>query len=286
MLVSQILVDWLNGQSSLLSCLLEPTIDVNNLFGGIIQWKASMFLCGHLWYVFSYVKVILWYPLVAHICTKDSKANMYRYFLFALTFIGVLITDIQQFYLLPIGEIKPYFIIDNSLFYVLLGHEMSIHKGFIDRKRNMVIKFSGAIFILSNLLRFVLTVNLMKLNSANDYFLHINSINSFISSIALFLFLLCIFEKIKFSEKMKRFILSIASKTFLIYLIHRALYQKLNTLGVRYEIYSWSNGTLLSEVTVMLVYAIVVFVSSLLLATILQKIRVSMKRILDFRQMI
>ena len=80
--------------------------------------------------------------------------------------------------------------------------------------------------------------------------------------------------------------MSIASKTFLMYLIHRALYQKLNTLGIRYEIYSWSNGTLLSEVIVMLIYAIVVFVSSLLLATILQKIRVSMRKLLDFRWMI
>ena len=41
MLVSQILVDWLNGQNDLLSCLLKPTIDVNNLFGELFNGKLQ-----------------------------------------------------------------------------------------------------------------------------------------------------------------------------------------------------------------------------------------------------
>lgn len=266
MLCSQILAPWLYGKATLMQCLVQPHIDYKNLFGNIIQWKASMTLCGHLWYIFSYIKVILWFPLISYVCTQDEKTKIARYFLFLLTIIGVLITDIQQFVTLPIGTIKPFMILDNSLFYVLLGYEISTRKQTIEENKKKIIPIGGVLFFLANIARYYLTKKLYMHNPSNDYFMHINSIDSFISSISLFLVLLCIFSSFNFNDNYKNFILSISSKTFYIYLIHRGLYEKLENIGLKRYIYSWSNRSFLTDICVMVIYAAIVFLISLLFA--------------------
>lgn len=73
MLLSQIFASWIYSQSSIIYCLKNINIDVINLFSNIIKWNAGMILCPHLWYVFEYLKIILWYPLLKYLCVNNEN---------------------------------------------------------------------------------------------------------------------------------------------------------------------------------------------------------------------
>ena len=152
-------------------------------------------------------------------------------------------------FLLPIGEIKPYFIIDNSLLFVLLGYELQLHQPKFLERKNSILLGSFLVFICANSLRFVLAFALLSKNIRNDHFLHIESMCS----------------------------IFLSSKTFMIYLIHRGIYEKLNSLGIRDVFYFKSTDGFLYQIVSMLMYAMVVFSISIIIAWIIEKIVIDIR---------
>lgn len=272
MLISQILSPWLKNEVDIWTCLQHPSVDTINLFSNIFKWKASMTLCGHLWYIFSYLKVILWYPLISSICISNLEARKKRYYLILLSLIATGINDIQQFYTLPIGQISPYYILDNSLFYVILGYEIRENLHSILKYKARFLIGSLITYLCANIARFFLTIRLYQVNPKNDYFMHINSIDSTMSSVALFIFLITLLSDVNFTEKVECCINFISSKTFFIYLIHRGIYEKFNAMGLRTFIYSLSNHTFYAEIFVMLLYAGLIYIISFLMSCIIHSL--------------
>lgn len=274
MVLFQILSPWLmsDGSISILGCICNPYIDFDNLFGGIIQWKASMTLGGHLWYIFSYMKVIMWYPLLSVICKNDDKSTRIRRYLLALSIIAVFINDIQQFYVLPIGKAIPYSILDNSLTYVVLGYELSYYRKELDDCKTKNVICFAIIFIIANLIRFALNYIILIKNINNDYYLHINNIVSFVSSTSLFLSLYILFKQVTFNNLHERIILKLSGCTFGIYLIHRGIYEKLNVIGIRKIIYSIGDN-FFCDILAMIVYAGIVFIISLLICLLFFRVK-------------
>ena len=277
MVYSQIAAPWLTGKETLLHCITSPQFDLKNLFGNIFRWSAGMTLCGHLWYVFSYLKVILWYPLISVICRPDVYNKKIRYYILAISAVAKFITDVQQLYSIPLGNIVPFSIIDNSLWYVLLGYEIYQHKDFLIKNKVWCSIIGFYTFLLANVIRFQLSLSLFDIDLKNDYFLHIESFNNAFSSIGLFVFLICVLnsnyvQKITQRGKVSYLIRFLSTKTFWIYLLHRGIYEKMGTLGLRNRIYSFSNKHFPSEVISMLSYAMLIFLISLLVAAILEKL--------------
>ena len=281
MIVFQIIGPWLMTEKnniSLFECIINPKIDSKNLFGNILQWKSSMTLGGHLWYIFSYIKVILWYPLISLICRNDKHSNYIRRYLLILSVLYVLINDVQQFMTLSIGKIIPFSILDNSLSYVLIGYEISCYKKTLD-----VLKIRFAVyflfsFISLNMIRFIACYILLRSDLSNDYFLHINNLVSYLSSISIFVSLYIIFNQIA-NNTIKSILFFISKYTFGIYLIHRGVYEKLNKIGLRNDIYSSSsNSNIMLKLFCLFVYAAIVFCGSFIICIIWKWLMMKIKK--------
>ena len=111
-----------------------------------------------------------------------------------LSFLNLVLDDVQKFITLPIGEIHLLNMIPTEILYVLLGYELFAHKEKIkNNKKIAIISLIG--FFAINFLRYKIEMQYMVLNYLTDIVGRINfmewrntSINIF-SAIFLFCFL-------------------------------------------------------------------------------------------------
>ena len=147
-----------------------------------------------------------------------------------LSFLNLVLDDVQKFITLPIGEIHLLNMIPTEILYVLLGYELFAHKEKIkNNKKIAIISLIG--FFAINFLRYKIEMQYMVLNYLTDIVGRINfmewrntSINIF-SAIFLFCFLYSFEIK---NEKLSKIILWISNKTFGIYLIHYVILAKID----------------------------------------------------------
>ena len=96
--------------------------------------------------------------------------------------------------------------------------------------------------------------------------MNIRNINSIVSFLGLFIFISSV--RIK-NEKCRNLILRGGGYTFLVYLLHRGVYEKLNTLGLRSRIFALGSGWL-SECLALILYAAIVYAVTWLVSAIVK----------------
>ena len=223
-------------------------------------------LCAHLWYIISYLKIILWVPVLWLICKEDENSKLARRMIIGFGMLAMVIKDIQRFFVLPIGEIKAFQMVDLDILYVLLGYELFVHKDKIKNNKKLCI-LSGLAFVAINVIRYKIEMNYMVLNN----FFEITGREtfadwrytalSFISATSLFMFLYSFDIK---GEKISKVINWIADKTFGIYLIHYLLLAKI-------DLYKFDAiGNFVYEIIYLVVGLIVIFAISLLIVCLLR----------------
>lgn len=227
-------------------------------------------LCAHLWYIISYLKIILWVPVLWLICKEDTNPKLARRMIIGFGMLAMVVRDIQRFAVLPvIGEIKAFKMVDLDILYVLLGYELFVHKDKIKNNKKLCI-LSGLAFAAINVIRYKIEMNYMVLNN----FFEITGREtftdwrytalSFISATSLFMFLYSFDIK---GEKISKAINWIADKTFGIYLIHYLLLAKI-------DLYKFDKiGTLVYELIYLAVGVVVIFIASLLIVCLLRVIK-------------
>lgn len=227
-------------------------------------------LCAHLWYIISYLKIVLWVPVLWLICKEDNTPRLARRMIIGFGIFAMIIRDIQRFAVLPvIGEIKAFQMVDLDILYVLLGYELFVHKDKIKNNKKLCI-LSGLAFIAINVIRYKIEMNYMVLNN----FFEITGREtfadwrytalSFISATSLFMFLYSFDIK---GEKISKIINWIADKTFGIYLIHYLLLAKI-------DLYKFDAiGNFIYELIYLVVGLVVIFTASLLIVCLLRLIR-------------
>lgn len=290
MLVAQIWKDWIVAGGigeGFLACLDFHSFDAKNLFGNIIKWKSDMTYGGHLWYVFSYVIVILWMPLLRYICVDEPRANKCRQYVMLLTALSILNSDVRHL-------LKPYMnwtlviqhIISPTLLYVMLGYELSRFYDAIllNAKKVRVFGFLG--WFCFCVLKSVLVMHNVRISPYDTYFLGIGTSLGFLSSISLFLALVTF----NFRD-MPRFIgegmKNVASTTLGVYLIHPLIYRKVKALGIRdwfYSPYTHDPTNLFVEIGCSLSYAAFIFVLCCVFVMLLRCVRRSISTVFSRTQ--
>lgn len=273
MVCSQLLAGWVSGERTLIDSLIHPKMDVRNLFGNIVQWSSGMTYGFHLWYVFQYVKNMLWFPLLLFVCREEKKAVFARRFMMLLCFADMALKDIQALSVVPlIGSVRFYSIIDPSIFQILLGYE--IYTNFKSRiTGNLRVRFGGlAIFLGGNVLRCAIQYFAFTADQKNDHFVFWNTVFGTVCAMGLVLFVLSFNFK---REKPVSVIRFIASKTYYIYLVHVLVYTKLNSLGIRNKLLVALGGdqaSWLAEYLFTAAYVLLVFTIAFVIATVWQTI--------------
>ncbi len=227
-------------------------------------------LCAHLWYIYSYVKIIIWIPILWLVCKEEKNSKLARRIIIAFGVIACVITDIQRFVVLPnVGAIKVLELVDREILYVLLGYELFIHKDKIKNNKKVFI-LSGLAFVIVNFIRYKIEMQYMVLNSLTDIVGRENFMDwrctslNIISAISSFS---CIYSFEIKSEKIGKFIVWLGDKTFGIYLIHYLILAKV-------DLYKFEKiEKFYLEIAYLVVGLIVNFITSLLIVMILRKIK-------------
>ena len=273
-LFAQIFFMFILNKQPLSWCLKNAFINLNlqgicrTILTGDVTHINS--LCAHLWYIISYLKIILWVPVLWLICREDNNPKLARRMIIGFGILAMVIKDIQRFAVLPvIGKINEFSMLDLDILYVLLGYELFVHKDKIKNNKKLCI-LSGLAFVAINVIRYKIEMNYMVLNN----FFEITGREtfadwrytalSFISATSLFMFLYSFDIK---GEKISKVINWIADKTFGIYLIHYLLLAKI-------DLYKFDAiGNFAYELIYLAVGLVVIFTASLVIVCLLRLIR-------------
>lgn len=231
-LFTQVFYLFIVNKESFIYCIQNFNINAIGIINAILKADVSYLnsTCAHLWYIFSYIKIVIWIPILWLVCKNTREANLARRIMMILSFLNLVLDDVQKFITLPIGEIHLLNMIPTEILYVLLGYELFAHKEKIkNNKKIAIISLIG--FFAINFLRYKIEMQYMVLNYLTDIVGRINfmewrntSINIF-SAIFLFCFLYSFEIK---NEKLSKIILWISNKTFGIYLIHYVILAKID----------------------------------------------------------
>lgn len=259
------------NQASFIDCIRNVNFSLVPIIQAILKADVKYLgsLCDHLWYIFSYIKIVIWIPILWLVCKETDNSKLARRIMLGLSFASAILTDIQKFWIIPVvGEINILTIIPREIMYVLLGYELFVHKDKIkNNKKICIISLIG--FIIVNLIRYKTEMFYMVLNYLTDIVGKPNfmewrytSLNIF-SGIFLFLFLYSFEIK---NEKISKILVWISDKTFGIYLIHYLILAKI-------DLYKFEKiEKFIFEILYLIIGLIVTFAISIIIVAIIQKI--------------
>lgn len=273
-LFAQMFLMFILNKESLKWCF-EHALSNSNLLGicrsfltGDISHINS--LCEHLWYIFSYVKIIIWIPVLWLICKEEKTPKLARRTILSFGILATIITDIQRFVTIPnIGALKVFELVDREILYVLLGYELFVHKDKI--KNNKKLCISSIIgFFLINFIRYKIEVKYMVIHSLTDIvgrenfmewrYTCLNIASGLLAFMAIYSF------KIE-NERISEAVVWLSDKTFGVYLIHYLLLAKI-------DLYKFEKiEKFYFEILYLVLGTIITFALSVLIVYILRKIK-------------
>lgn len=224
---------------------------------------------AHLWYIFEYLKIILWLPILSLFCSKTKKDEKIRRYVITIGLIYMLLNSVQMF-LTGTTEYTPFIISTTAIIQVLIGYELSIkEKSLFANNKNKTMKVGIVLFVIGITARFLLQIFLYNKFLNPEYLLHTGRITNITSSLGIFLFI----KSIQINEKLHNIIKYIASNTFYIYLIHYPLIMKLDSIGIKEIILRKFSTNFIDEFLFNLVYAMIIFFICFVIIIIIKQLK-------------
>lgn len=227
MLFTELMLNFINSKDTLWNCLFNPQINWKKMLSGIMKWECASKEYEHLWYVFSYIKILICFPVIKYLCECGEEKTKVRRGLIAILVIVRISNEIQHFIFGGAKLVIYAPFTDIMIAYILLGYEFR-HNEKLKSKNRMVLFI---IYVVSNLIIWGLNALDMKINEVENYYHSAGSFFILISSCALFA-LIKSYDLNKLSDKINNIILFIGSKTFGIYLVHYMIVKKIKSSGI------------------------------------------------------
>lgn len=268
------------NKESFVYCIKNFNINIIGIIQAILKADVTYLntLCAHLWYIFSYIKIIIWIPILWLVCKEDKNSKLARRIMICLTAANLLLGDVQRFVTLPIiGEINILTIIPTEILYVLLGYELFENRNKIkNNKKLCIISIIG--FFAINFLRYKIEMQYMVNNYLTDITGRVNFMEwkytfiNVISALCLFMFLYSFEIK---SEKLSKIILWVSNKTFGIYLIHYLILAKI-------DLYKFEKlEKFYLEIAYLAIGLIVTFILSIIIVAFIKEIEKIVKKCIE-----
>lgn len=271
-ILTQAFYPFIVNQESFIWCIKNFNINPMGILKSILKADVTYLnsTCAHLWYIYSYVKIIIWIPILWLVCKETKESKLARRIMMGLSVLKIVSVDIQRFVTLPvIGYINILTIIPTEILYVLLGYELFTYKDKIKNNKKICI-FSLIGYIVINLLRYKIEMQYMVLNYLTDIVGRENFMEwkytciNIISGLCLFMFLYSFEIK---NKNISNIILWISNKTFGIYLIHYLILAKI-------DLYKFEKiEKFVFELAYLAIGLIVTLVLSIVIVVILEKIK-------------
>lgn len=271
-LFTQAFYPFIVNKETFLYCIQNFNINPLGIIQSILKADITYLndTCAHLWYIYSYIKVVIWIPILWLVCKETNECKLARRIMLGFGIAKLLLQDIQRFFILPvIGEINILTIVPTEIVYVLLGYELFVHKDKLkNNKKLTILTFIG--FVATNLIKYRVEILYMVVNSLVDIVGRPNFIEweytafNIISGLCLFMFLYSIDLK---NEKFNKVLLWLSNKTFGIYLVHYLILAKI-------DLYKFEKiEKFIFELLYLFVGMIITLILSLIILVIIEQIK-------------
>ena len=210
----QALWAWITGQASLTQSISQA--DYGAIWTHSITWSINKLPgCSTLWYITTYVQLMLMFPVFSLLCAEGKEARNARITVYALCLSAYFIKDLQQLISFGGTMFKPF---DRSVFYFLLGYELSR----VDWKK-IPVWVPAAGLAAGCAMMYGLTRGIYGISgSFSDYFFHYETVPCAVASVSAFglaMKLRCPSP----DSKTGKMIIQLADATFYVYLIHNGI---------------------------------------------------------------
>lgn len=236
---TDLLTEWISGKAGFLESIAGTDVPhvISEIFFGTIAFDAGrlgMYM-GHLWFIFSYILIMLWFPAI-RVLLKHGSRKVILFFCL-LSFYRLVMIDITYLVDVPfpvyLATVMPVEVLCFVLGYVIYSDREKL------RRKRHIMPLAGILALALLAIMFILqhklfsslipdTPDPIDLNYDRVYYLSWNSGCAVIASILISIFILSLPLR---GEKLKRALGFLGGLTFPVYLIHFPLVSKLNTSG-------------------------------------------------------
>ena len=236
---TDLLTEWISGKAGFLESIAGTDVPhvISEIFFGTIAFDAGrlgMYM-GHLWFIFSYILIMLWFPAI-RVLLKHGSRKVILFFCL-LSFYRLVMIDITYLMDVPfpvyLATVMPVEVLCFVLGYVIYSDREKL------RRKRHILPLAGILALALLAIMFILqhklfsslipdTPDPIDLNYDRVYYLSWNSGCAVIASILISIFILSLPLR---GEKLKRALGFLGGLTFPVYLIHFPLVSKLNTSG-------------------------------------------------------
>ncbi len=263
----------------IITCIINSWLHGNPL-GQDISWGwlhnyvfriSANGTCGHLWYICTYVRFIVFFPILAFICQDKPAHNRVRRIYLLLSLFHILLSDAEYLVQKEIFDFSKI-VFDYYFLYLLIGNEIGILFRGKEMSKRKILYGGVALYVLGNLLRITLQNYAFEHwgTDIKSWFMGLECLPTYMSSCGIFL-LFCSLKNIRW--KLPHVWAFLGKYSFYIYLFHFMVIRKLQSLQVQsYILDMHDGGTGFVHIGFYYIeFGGIVFTISLLLGIIFQK---------------
>ena len=239
MLITYQFSPFIRGEKTIIYCFTHLNFDTCGFLTDLFSWGGSIreSMAAHLWYIFTYLQLVLAYPLLKPLYTdntqsidsgKKDRFRKYRWFIIGFIFINQILMDLNMTGLISFSpvQISPFMLYTAPAMLLMTGAEINRMRNIFNRpemekSRKRIRSVSLAILIVAFAFRFFLQQQVFILNNTQDFYLYWNCAFATVQSTSFVIFVLS-FDYDK--NKLVNFIARAGKYTFWIYLLHYGIY--------------------------------------------------------------
>lgn len=284
-----LLNEWIASRTGILESLAAAFSDLPGLLGRLFRGTAAFnageysIYTGHLWFVFSYALIMLWFPII-RLLIRNGTQRVLLFFVL-LAFYRLLIIDITNTWPIPmilyLPELVPVEVLCFVIGYLLYQRREKLSGRLLVSAClcGLLLLLFCAMFLLQKnqfVLKLSEGVSSAELNLQSPYYLSWNSGLGVVASTVFAAFILSLPTK---GERLSGLIRSLGSLTYPVYLVHFAIVAKLISSGVNDRVQEAMHAqTAAGAVLYTLSYALFIFLLSGALVLLLRAVRRQLAR--------
>jgi surface polysaccharide O-acyltransferase-like enzyme len=263
--------DFVMRGASLKESITHSLSDYINVGKTFITWTNPFSDCGHTWYIYAYMLIILIFPILkcfADFLDEDVKREIC---FLIVSFAFLIVNDITKNTLAGFSHHSINAMIPAAI-EILWGHILFRHKEYFTNRR--FIPTSLIAFVVLNLFRTWIQLQRAEGENVDKSIMYWYSSIGLICALCIAIFCFSLIQNLD-ATRSNIFICKIASYTFPIYLIHIVIRNVLNNYGVQGKLQDALSGgnSILTECLYSISIILLIFIISLLMCMCLRGIK-------------
>lgn len=244
----------------------QPNVNWEYLKNYVIL-QEPMDMVGQFWYIITYIKILVFFPLLAFLCVDQKGYNGIRRVYIGMSFLSIVFADIEFLKETTLLQLSDY-VFDRHFLYVLLGFELALFFRKCKWSKKWQIVASAGVFLCGLGLRYGLTMYSFDLFgvASNDYFMVLECAPAYISSAGSLMLFYSVFRNCH-----NRIVQFIGGITFYVYMLHGMMIRYFSDIGEEIRVAADTGATNWQAVQYYMGYGVVVFILSALFGILIKE---------------